>query len=208
MGPTCHTPLPLFLPLLSPLSLTGQRAGWGGGRRAGREGGLEETRCRHLRAVVSAVEGAAGRRMHTAEAKLGRNAELDETPSLSGVGIGCATTNSGKDGCVVDGCSSGCSGSNRTDDAQRPPLSSRDRDQCSLLSPPLASTPYPPPVAASAAGLNSSPATRSHLCPRLPRLLARPPPAARSPQPPARSLAAAFVHREREGGREGEKKKH
>ncbi|XP_066164147.1 uncharacterized protein [Oryza sativa Japonica Group] len=44
--------------------------------------GLEEARRRHLRAVVSAVDRAAARRLHAAEAELeralGRNAELDE----------------------------------------------------------------------------------------------------------------------------------
>lgn len=44
--------------------------------------GLEEARHRHVRAVVSAVERAAARRMRAADAELqqalGRNAELDE----------------------------------------------------------------------------------------------------------------------------------
>lgn len=47
------------------------------------------------RAVVSAVEDAAAWRLHAVEAKLGRNAELNETPSLSGVGIGRAAASAG-----------------------------------------------------------------------------------------------------------------
>uniref|UniRef100_I1NRX2 Uncharacterized protein n=1 Tax=Oryza glaberrima TaxID=4538 RepID=I1NRX2_ORYGL len=70
----------LFLPLLSLLSHRAAHRGGevGGGVVMG--SGLEEVRCWHLRAVVLAVEGAAGRRLHAAEAELGlaANEGIDE----------------------------------------------------------------------------------------------------------------------------------